>query len=128
MSDNASIEQALKIALDTLAKTPINPTAQALSTDPIPPEHHLELIGNVSNIVDYVSTEVAKHKQLLNILETFNSTLSDSHSVLSNKKVATVIDVEKKKWYSMTTAHKIEAIIVAAVVIGAIVGIFKFLF
>ena len=126
MSDNASIEQALKIALDTLAKTPINPTAKALSTDPIPPEHHLELIGNVSNIVDYVSTEVAKHKQLLNILETFNSTLSESHSVLSNKKVATVIDVEKKKWYSMTTAHKIEAVIVV-VLVAVAVSIFKFL-
>ena len=126
MSDNASIEQALKIALDTLAKTPINPTAQALSTDPIPPEHHLELIGNVSNIVDYVSTEVAKHKQLLNILETFNSTLSESHSVLSNKKVATVIDVEKKKWYSRTTAHKLEAVIVV-VLVAVAVSIFKFL-
>jgi len=126
MSDNASIEQALKTALDTLAKTPINPSAQALSTDPVPPEHHLELIGNVANIVDYVTTEVAKHKQLLNILETFNSKLSDSHSILSNKVVANVVEAEKKKWYQLTTAHKIEVVIV--VVLAAVaVSIFKFL-
>lgn len=128
MSDNASIEQALKSVLDTLAKSPINPAAQSqpLSTDPIPPEHHLELIGNVSNIVDYVSTEVAKHKQLLNILEQFNAKLNESHSILSNKNVISVVQAEKKKWYSMTTAHKIEAVIVAAVFIVGIVTTIKF--
>jgi len=129
MADNTDIEAALKSVLDTLAKSPINPAAQAqpLSTDPIPPEHHLELIGNVSNIVDYVSTEVAKHKQLLNILESFNAKINESHSILSNKNVVSVVQAEKKKWYSMTTAHKIEAVIVAAVFIIGIVTAIKFL-
>jgi len=129
MTDNTDVEAALKSVLDTLSKSPINPAAQAqpLSTDPIPPEHHLELIGNVSNIVDYVSTEVAKHKQLLNILESFNAKLNESHSILSNKNVVSVVQAEKKKWYSMTTAHKIEAVIVAAVFIIGIVTAIKFL-
>ena len=126
MSDNASIEQALKTALDTLAKTDFKPAAQAFSTDPVPPDHHLELIGNAANIVDYVTTEVAKHKQLLNILETFNSKISDSHSILSNKVVAGIIETEKKKWYQLSTAHKIEVVIVVVLVVAA-VSIFKFL-
>lgn len=129
-----TIEAALQQAqqgFESIAKPAI---AHILSTDPLPPVHHINLIDNIADITDYINEQTQKHKELMVHIESFKDKLTEVSADMKNYHVEDkfasakkFIDKEEKTFLGLTTAHKIEIVIVGLVAIGIIVAAFKFL-
>jgi hypothetical protein len=135
-ADNTSIESALKEAVNTFNASipPVTPfVSKPMSTDPIPPVHHLNLIDNIADITDYINEQTQKHKELMihidSLREKLGSVSSDMKSYHVEDKFATVkkIVAAEKKFFNLTTAHKIEIVVVALIFVGIVISAFKFL-
>jgi hypothetical protein len=128
----ATIEAALSNAINTF--TPTQSNSIPMSTDPIPPVHHINLIDNIADITDYINEQTQKHKELMihidALREKLGSVSSDMKSYHVEDKFATVkkiIAKEEKAFLGLTTAHKIEMAIVGVIAIGIIIAAIKFI-
>lgn len=93
------LEESLKGAVNSMHAVYTAPTRTPLTTDPLQPEHHSELIDHAENVLSYVSVEVQKHQDLVNIIETFKKQIDSHHNALlsSKKTLADLINPEVKK-------------------------------
>ena len=133
-SNTASIEAALQQAQQAIASIPLSTNPHVLSTDPIPPVHHINLIDNIADITDYINEQTQKHKELMVHIESFKDKLTEVSADMKNYHVEDkfaaakkFIAKEEKAFLGLTTAHKIEIAVVAVVAIGIIVAAFKIL-
>jgi hypothetical protein len=127
----STIETVLTNAINSFVPTP---NAHPMSTDPIPPIHHLNLIDNIADITDYINEQTQKHKELMVHIESFKDKLTEVSADMKNYHVEDkfaaakkFVEKEEKAFLGLTTAHKIEIVIVAVVAIGIIISAFKFL-
>jgi len=138
-ADNTSIESAIQQAINTVASempvaTSVPFVSKPMSTDPIPPVHHLNLIDNIADITDYINEQTQKHKELMVHIESFKDKLTEVSADMKNYHVEDkfaaakkFIAKEEKAFLGLTTAHKIEIAVVAVVAIGIIIAAFKIL-
>ena len=77
--DQTQLNPALQASLDQIQNSMQNafnntqavhavytaPTSRPLTTDPLHPEHHSDLIDHAENVLSYVSVEVQKHQDLV---------------------------------------------------------------
>jgi len=108
-SNTASIEAALQQAQQAIASIPLSTNPHVLSTDPIPPVHHINLIDNKDKL-----TEVSADMKNYHVEDKFAS-------------IKKVVVAEEKKFLGLSTAHKIEIVIVGLVAISIVIAAFKFL-
>jgi len=105
--------------------------AYPLSTDPIPPVHHINLIDNIADITDYINEQTQKHKELMVHIESFKDKLTEVSADMKNyhvedkfASVKKLIVKEETAFLGLTTARKIElgvVILVGAAIISALV-------
>ena len=133
-SNNETIEAALQQAQQAFSSLAKPYMANVLSTDPIPSEHHINLIDNIADITDYINEQTQKHKELMVHIDSLKEKLSAVSADMKNyhvedkfATVKTLINKEEKAFMNLTTAHKIEIVIVGIVALGIIVSAFKFL-
>jgi len=133
-SNTASIEAALQQAQQAIASIPLSTNPHVLSTDPIPPVHHINLIDNIADITDYINEQTQKHKELMVHIESFKDKLTEVSADMKNyhvedkfASIKKVVVAEEKKFLGLSTAHKIEIVIVGLVAISIVIAAFKFL-
>lgn len=78
----ASLEQ-----VEELLKQSVNayvpPERKPVSTDPLPFEHHLGLVDQAEDTIQYISHEIERYHELLRIIENLQSHLRTQHEVLT---------------------------------------------
>jgi hypothetical protein len=133
-ANNASIEAAIQQAQQTFASLAKPYTENVLSTDPIQPVHHINLIDNIADITDYINEQTQKHKELMVHIESFKDKLTavsaDMKSYHVEDKFAAAkkfIIEEEKAFLGLSTARKIELVVVILVGVAIISTIVKFL-
>ena len=133
-ADNATIEAALQQAQHAFSSLAKPYMENVLSTDPIPPVHHINLIDNIADITDYINEQTQKHKELMVHIESFKDKLTAVSADMKNyhvedkfAAVKKVVVAEEKKFLGLSTAHKIEIVIVGLVAISIVIAAFKFL-
>ena len=118
---------------DTISKMSAN-VKVPMSTDPIPPTNHVNLIDGIADITDYINGEVKKHKELVVHIESMRDKLTNFSDDLKNyhldEKLSAAKDFvvkEEKAFMTLTIAQKIELLIVGVAAIGIIIAAIKFL-
>lgn len=112
------VEESLKQSINAY----VPPERKPASTDPLPFDHHLELVDHAENAVQYISSEIEKYRDLLRIIENLQSHLNLQHAVLMQRDGTLPPPESKKKsrrWpYRALLATQLTSIVAAVGVVA----------